>query len=265
MIILVPMGGKGTRFSNAGYTTNKACIPTTDRHSGQKLPMIVCALKDMPGINDPENKIICVDRDLHENNGTERIILEHFPNVVFIHDHVMLDQAFGCFLAREFLMTNEELFIGSCDNGFDYDNDAFDRAREHYDVLMISHTADVNIAQNPKAHSWAALDAEGKYLTAISLKEPISEDPMQDHATTGMFWFKRANDFLKNLEKMIWQKDMLDGKYYVDKVLQYCIDAGLRVGYFDVRFICWGTPKDFNEYEKSLEYWLEFKNKEDSM
>ena len=171
MIILVPMGGKGTRFSNAGYTTNKACIPTTDRHSGQKLPMIVCALKDMPGINDPENKIICVDRDLHENNGTERIILEHFPNVVFIHDHVMLDQAFGCFLAREFLMTNEELFIGSCDNGFDYDNDAFDRAREHYDVLMISHTADVNIAQNPKAHSWAALDAEGKYLTAISLKD----------------------------------------------------------------------------------------------
>ena len=30
-------------------------------------------------------------------------IQEFFPNTVFIHDHVLLDQAYGCFLAREFL------------------------------------------------------------------------------------------------------------------------------------------------------------------
>lgn len=265
MIILVPMGGKGTRFSDAGYTTNKACIPTTDRHSGQKLPMVVCALKDMPGVNEPKNKIICVDRDFHEANGTESTIREYFPHTVFIHDHVMLDQAFGCFLAREFLSTDEELFIGACDNGIEFDSDAFDRHREKYDVLMISHTNDDNIAQNPRAHSWAKLDDKGEYLTAISLKEPVSASPMQDHATTGMFWFKKANDFLRNLEEMIWQKDTLDGKYYVDKVLQYCIETGLKVGYFDVRFICWGTPKDYEDYENTFNYWSEFRNHEEQL
>lgn len=263
MIILIPMGGKGTRFSDAGYSINKACIPTTDRHSGKKLPMVVCAMKDIPGINDPENKIICVDRDFHQKNGTESTIQSYYKNTTFIHDHVMLDQAFGCFLAREFLQNDEELFIGACDNGMEFDNEAFQEAKKHADVLMISHTNDDNIEQNPQAHSWAELASDNKTLKNVSLKKPVSNTPMQDHATTGMFWFKRASDFLKYLEQMIWQKDTLDGKYYVDKVLQYCINDNLIVQYFDVKFICWGTPIDYENYENTIQYWKDFLKKED--
>lgn len=263
MIILIPMGGKGTRFSDAGYRTNKACIPTTDRHSGDKLPMVLCAMKDVPGINDPENKIICVDREFHEANGTEKIIKDFYPNTVFIHDHALLDQAYGCFLAREFLHSDEELFIGACDNGIEIDLDAFEQAKKDADVLMISHSNDTNIEQNPNAHSWAKLMEDGKSLKSISLKTPVSDDPMKDHATTGMFWFKKASDFLKYLEEMINAKDTLDGKYYVDKVIQYCIDGGLKTQYFDVRYICWGTPKDYEEYERTVAYWKKYSEDED--
>ena len=262
MIILIPMGGRGTRFADAGYTTNKACILTTDLHTGEKLPMVVCAMKDVPEINNPKSQIICVDRDFHETNGTEGVIKSFFPQATFIHDHVMLDQAFGCFLAREFLQSDEELFIGACDNGIAYDQGTFDQLRKEFDVLMISHTNDDNIAQNPNAHSWARLKPNGKELEAISLKQTVSDTPMNDHATTGMFWFKKASDFLTHLEDMIWKKDTLDGKYYVDKVLQYCIDAGLKVGYFDVKYICWGTPVDYENYEKTIAYWKEFVRQE---
>jgi len=258
MIILIPMGGKGSRFSDAGYLTNKACILTTDRHTQKKLPMIICAMKDIPQIDNINNKIICIDRDFHKTNGTEDIILQYFPNAIFIHDHVLLDQAFGCFLAREFLQSEDELFIGACDNGFIYDEQEFNKAKSEFDVLMISHTNDNNIAQNPNAHSWAKLKANSKELEFLSLKKTISENPMQDHATTGMFWFKHASDFLANLEKMIWNKDTLDGKYYVDKVLQYCIDAKLKVGYFDVKYLCWGTPADYENYENTIAYWQNF-------
>ena len=224
--------------------------------------MVVCAMKDIPGIDDENNKIICVDRDFHEADGTEGVIKNFFPETKFIHDHVMLDQAFGCFLAREFLQSEDELFIGACDNGFVYDQKEFDKARAEFDVLMISHTNDNNIAQNPNAHSWAKLKPNSTELEAISLKQVVSDDPMQDHATTGMFWFKKASDFLANLEEMIWQKDTLDGKYYVDKVLQYAIKAGLKVGYFDVKYICWGTPKDYEDYEQTISYWKDFAKKE---
>lgn len=258
MIILIPMGGEGSRFKKEGYKESKPSILTTDRHSGKKLPMIICAMKDMPQINDKDSKIICVDRDFHQINGTEEIIKEYYPQTKFIHDHVLLDQAYGCFLAREFLKSDEELFIGSCDSGFIYDEIALQKAKEMYDVLMISHTNDFNIEANPNAHSWALLNSDNT-IKEISLKTPVSSNPMNDHATTGMFWYKRANDFLTSLEEMIWAKDTLNGKYYADKVLNYSIKEGLKVGYFDVKFICWGTPLD---YENSFKYWMEFYGKE---
>ena len=262
MIILVPMGGKGTRFSNAGYVLNKACIPTTDRHTGKELPMVVCAMRDMPGVNDPTNTIICVDRHFHETNGTEKIIRDFFPNTIFIHDDILLDQAYGCFLAKDYLNRNEELFIGTCDNGFIYDPATFARLRKQFDVLMVSHTNDDNIAQNPNAHSWAKLKPNGSELEAVSLKQTVSDNFMGDHATTGMFWFKKASEFLSQLQKMISKKDTFKGKYYVDKVLQYCIDSGLKVGYFDVKYICWGTPLDYENYENTIKYWRSFLKRE---
>ncbi len=258
----MPMGGNGTRFSNAGYNINKACIPTTDRHSGKKLPMVICAMKDIPGINNINNRIICVCRDFHQRDGLEEIIKKSFTNTTFIHDHVLLDQAFGCFLAREFLDCEDELFIGACDNGFVYNDKEFSKAKSEFDVLMISHSNDSNIEQNPNAHSWAKLRPNSQELELLSLKKPISDNPMKDHATTGMFWFKKASDFLNNLEKMIWKRDTLDGKYYVDKVLNYCIRSKLRVGYFDVKYICWGTPTDYENYENTIAYWKNFIKKE---
>lgn len=258
MIILVPMGGFGTRFTDAGYTTNKPCIPTYDRHTGTTLPMVLCAIKDIPGSSDPANKIICVDRDFHATNGTEQTIRSAFPDTVFIHDHVLLDQAFACLLARDFLKSNDELFIGACDNGIDIDIEAFERKKAESDVIMISHSGDQNILRNPNAHSWAELGVDGKLIARISIKKALSDDFMNDHATTGMFWFKHASDFLKYLEKMIWEGETLQEKHLVDRVLQYCIDDGLKVQYHDVKYHCWGTPQDYEEYQQTYEYWSEY-------
>tara|TARA_B110000263_G_scaffold138228_1_gene119910 strand:- start:3331 stop:4137 length:807 start_codon:yes stop_codon:yes gene_type:complete len=263
MIILIPMGGKGTRFSQEGYKENKACILTTDRHSGKKLPMVICAMKDIPGIDDEANTIVCIDRDFHLHNGTEEKILRSYNHTIFIHDHVLLDQAFGCFLAREFLNSDEELFIGACDNGMEIDLESFEDAKRNNEALMISHTNDQNIAQNPNAHSWAKLNKDGKYLSELSLKKTVSDNPMNDHATTGMFWFRSAKVFLKFLEEMIWAEDTLEGKYYIDKLLQYYIKDEKKVGFFDVKYICWGTPSDYENYEKTIGYWTNFYQREE--
>ena len=262
MIILIPMGGKGSRFTEAGYTINKACIPTTDRHTGQKLPMIICAMKDMVGVDNPNNTIICVDRDFHAENGTEDIIKQHFPQTKFIHDNVLLDQAYGCYLAKEHLNTKEPLFIGACDNGFNLEADTFKQATKEADIIMLSHTNNHYIERDPFAHSWAQLEEDNKTISKVSLKQPISQTPLKDHATTGMFWFKHAQDFLKLLERMIQNKDTLNGKYYVDKVLQYGIEEGLKTQICDVDYICWGTPADYEDYEQTNQYWETFIKKE---
>ena len=53
------------------------------------------------------------------------------------------------------------------------DLEAFNKARLEADVLMISHSNDDNIEQNPNAHSWAKLQSsDSKDLASISLKKP---------------------------------------------------------------------------------------------
>jgi len=261
MIVLIPMGGEGSRFLKEGYKLNKAEIPVIDRHSGKELPMILCALQDIPWLKQKKTKLICVDRVDHQISGLELKIKNEYPQAIFINDHVKLDQAFGCFLAREHLDCSDELFIGACDNGFEINIKEFNNLKKVCDAIMISHSNDSNIESNPEAHSWAKLDKKKEFLKGLSFKKPVSNNPMQDHATTGMFWFKNANTFLNKLEEMIWSGDSADGKYYIDKVLEYYFDEGLKVGYLDVRYICWGTPLDYENYQKTISYWINFLKK----
>ncbi|MDC1131826.1 hypothetical protein OAT59_04495 [Gammaproteobacteria bacterium] len=259
MIVLIPMGGKGSRFTEEGYRLNKALIPVTSRHSGKKHPMALSALIDIPWCKLKSTKIICVNSLEHAVDGLEKKIKIFFAGTIFIHDHIKLDQAFGCFLAREFLDTNEELFIGACDNGFNINLKEFNKLKKTCDVIMLSHTDDINIERNPQAHSWASLKNDGETLDSLSFKQTVSNNPMNDHATTGMFWFKSAKTFLSYLEEMIWSKDSENGKFYVDKILNYYIKDQLTVKKFDVDFICWGTPSDYEYYEDTLSYWKKFK------
>lgn len=152
------MGGKGSRFSEQGYKLNKTLIPVTSRHDGKKYPMALSAILDMPWVNFKSTKIICVNSSEHAVNGLEKKIFKAFPQTIFIHDHIKLDQAFGCFLAREFLQTNEELFIGACDNGFDIDIKAFTKLKKSADAIMLSHNNDRS------RNHWNVLVQECKYF-----------------------------------------------------------------------------------------------------
>lgn len=78
MIILIPMGGKGTRFSDQGYALNKALIPVTSRHDGKKYPMSLSALMDIPWCNHKKSKIVCVNSLEHQYNGLEKNSIKFF-------------------------------------------------------------------------------------------------------------------------------------------------------------------------------------------
>lgn len=257
MIILIPMGGAGSRFKEAGYKEDKAEIQVTDRNTGLKIPMIIASMQDLLAIENKKNTIVCIDRKKHAENGLEDIILSSFSNTHFIHDTVLLDQAYACFLAKEYLMSDDELLIGNCDSGFALDNDMFQRAKENSDAIIFTQHNSQTIEDDPDAHSWI-ISRANNVVSDLSIKKAISSNPKNDHATTGIFWFKKASIFLKILNEMIDAKDMLDNKYYVDKTIPYYLKDKLDVQFLDVEYFCWGTPKDFENYEKTFQYWLDF-------
>lgn len=263
MNILIPMAGAGSRFSEAGYTVSKPAIPTYDKRTGKELPMVVCATLDLPEVMPDGANVIYVDRDFHKTNGTEDTILECFPKARFINvDHLTQGQACTCMLAEELIDNDEELLIAGCDNGMEYSLEAFNKEKAEADVLVFTYRHNEGVLANPNAMGWMIVDTRGR-ITGTSIKKAISDTPMEDHAVVATFWFRKGSIFVEATKRMIAHNDRINGEFYVDQVVQHAMDLGYRAKVFEIdRYIGWGTPLDYELYQKTFAYWKGFCQRE---
>lgn len=261
MNIIIPMAGAGQRFADEGYKISKPAIPTTDRRTGKELPMVVCATMDLPGLMPDGSNVTYIDRTFHRAGGVEDIIKRHFPHSHFITiDKLTEGQASTCLLARAEINNEEPLLIAGCDNGMVFDQKRFEQLTTECDVLAFTYRHNQAVLANPDAYGWMIVDDEvsGK-ITGISIKKAISDDPTEDHAIVATFWFRHGSDFVRAAEKMVRENDRVNNEFYVDQVMKHCLELGMDARVFEIqRYIGWGTPKDYEDYQNTIKYWKEF-------
>ncbi|MBP3475765.1 MAG: hypothetical protein J6K48_05555 [Lachnospiraceae bacterium] len=257
--ILIPMAGAGQRFADAGYTVHKPAIMTIDRFRGEEKPMVVCATRDLPGVTEDGSNVIYVDRTFHKVDGVEDIIREYYPKAQFITvDHLTEGQACTCMLAEEYLDSEEPLLIAGCDNGMDIDRDAFTQLTKNCDCIVFTYRHNEAVLANPNAYGWMIADREGN-ITGTSIKKAISDTPMEDPAVVATFWFRKAKVFLEATKKMIEENDRINSEFYVDQTVKHVLDLGYKAKIFDIdRYVGWGTPADYEGYQKTYTYFKEF-------
>ncbi len=263
MNILIPMAGEGKRFKDAGYHLSKPAIPTYDLRTGKKLPMVVCATLDLPDVSICGSNVIYVERDFHKTDGTEKSIRECFPQAKFITvDKLTEGQACTCLLAEKFIDNEEELLIAGCDNGMVIHREKFDTLRNNADVIVFTYRNNDTVLKNPDAYGWMKVDEQDN-IVGTSIKKAISDTPKKDHAVVATFWFKSGNLFVQAARKMIAENDRVNNEFYVDQVIKHVIQLGYCAKAFEIeRYIGWGTPKDYEEYQATFEYWDGFMKKE---
>jgi len=261
MNIIIPMAGAGQRFADEGYTTHKPAIPTTYRKTGEVLPMVVCAVKDLPCVEPDGSNVFFIDRTFHKADGVEETIKEHYPKASFITiENLTEGQACTCLLAKEYIDNDEPLLIAGCDNGMVLDKNSFLQMTGKCDVLAFTYRNNPAVLVNPNAYGWLRVDTMQR-ITSLSIKKAISPTPMNDHAIVATFWFKHGKQFVQATEKMIIENDRINNEFYVDQVMKHCIELGMDARVFEIdRYIGWGTPKDYENYEKSYAYWTRFVN-----
>lgn len=257
--ILIPMAGAGQRFADEGYTVHKPAIMTIDRFRGEENPMVVCATRDLPGVTEDGSNVIYVDRTFHKVDGVEDIIREYYPKAKFITvDHLTEGQACTCMLAEEYLDSEEPLLIAGCDNGMDIDRDAFTQLTKNCDCIVFTYRHNEAVLANPNAYGWMIADREGN-ITGTSIKKAISDTPMEDPAVVATFWFRKAKVFLEATKKMIEENDRINSEFYVDQTVKHVLDLGYKAKIFDIdRYVGWGTPADYEGYQKTYTYFKEF-------
>ena len=259
MKILIPMAGEGRRFQEAGYKTNKAILPMIYRKTGERCPMVVCSVKDLPGIQEDGGNIAFIMRDFHMDMGIDEEIRRWYPAAAFFSVRELTEgQACTCLLAREFIEDDEELLIAACDNGIEYDRQAFEELKKTNDVIVFTYRHDARICDDPDTFGWVYVD-ESNRITGVSVKKHISEQPENDHAIVATFWFRRGDIFLKAAEKMIRENDRVNNEFYVDELVKHVLELGYSASVFEVeRFLNYGAPADYENYGRMIEHFQSF-------
>ena len=239
---LIPMAGEGQRFIDAGYTTPKPLIDING------LPMVVNTANSLP----EADQWIFVCRESHiKSANIDKVLMQCFPGALILTvNQLTAGQVCTCLLARDYLRMDDQLTIGTCDNGMKYDYNKFDDLIYRNDALIWTFRGHSTVLQNPSMYGWVEVDKEGS-ATGVSCKMPISDNPLQDHAVVGIFSFKKASLFLDCADETIRKDRRINNEFYLDIVMDECVMNGSHISPFEIDdYICWGTPKDLELYNK---------------
>lgn len=248
MIALIPMAGAGSRFAEQGYTTPKPLLPVLG------LPMVVNAAKALP----VSERYVFVVRDFQiKEYAIDQHLKSFFPNSdIVVLDHLTEGQAVTCLMAKDLINTSEPLVIGASDNGMIYDREKFEYISKEADAIVFTFRNNPAVLEKPQAYGWVKVD-ENRDVKQVSVKVPISQSPMQDHAVVGTFWFKSGKIFVEAAEHMIAANTRINNEFYVDECVNDLLSLGYKVKVFEIdHYVCWGTPNDY----KTFNYWNEFFN-----
>lgn len=236
--IVIPMAGKGQRFKNAGYTKNKPFIDILGTPMIQK---IICNV--MPR-NHEINKIlfICQQEDVGElNNVIEYILnLTNFPRFtcqVIPINYITEGPASTVMLANDHINNEHPLLIANSDQYIDdFNVDLYiDRCNRYDGGILCFWNND------PK---WSYVRIDNGFVIETAEKKPISE-----HATVGIYYFKRGSDFVAGYNKMRNNNDRTNNEFYVAPVYNYLIENNMRIiPHFINDMHGLGTPDDLQKY-----------------
>ena len=239
---LIPMAGAGQRFIDAGYKIPKPLIEIDG------VPMVIRAANSLPSAD--YWIFVCREEHIIQHRIDEKL-KKYFPNSDIISINYLTEgQASTCMLAREFLLSDDLLTIGACDNSMEYDQNKFESHISNSDALIWTFKNNPTVMKNPKMYGWVKATISGK-ATRVSCKEPISTNPIQDHAIIGAFTFRKAKYFLQAVDSMIAKNRRINGEFYMDIAMDECIKLFENVSAMEVaNYICWGTPADLDLYNK---------------
>lgn len=247
--LILPMAGKGSRFSEKGYKLPKPLIEVDDQ------PMIVKAVNCLPQSNN--NIFICLDE--HIKNFNLENVLNQYSNCKIKSINKTTDgQACTCEIGiNEFNLNLEDpILISACDNGVYYDTDKYLNLvnDQSIDIIVWTFRNNQTSKLNPNMYAWLDVD-RADFVKHVSCKNFIYDDPLKTHAIIGTMFFRKAKYFTEGLKANYESNIRTNGEFYVDDVLNQNIKSGLKVKVFEVEnYICWGTPDDYETYN----YWKEY-------
>lgn len=237
MNVIIPVGGKGERFINAGYIDPKPLINVFNKQ-------MICYVIDNIHIDDNDIYIIYKDFAGHD---FESIMKAKYPNINMIKIDKQTNGASETIL----LGLDKILHIAKYKKCMLFDCDTF----YTQDVVSMYSTMSDNAVfyrnnTSPNAiYSYIIMNNDG-VITDIKEKQKIS-----DYANTGIYCFNDINELHYYSKKVVDNSITFNNEYYTSCIIDTMINdgkkfRGIELNNIDVTSL--GTPAELNTYiEKS--------------
>ena len=233
MNVLIPMAGRGSRFASQGYTFPKPLIEVKGK------PMIQVVVENL---NIKANYTFIVQKEHYEKYSLNYLLPLIAPdcNIVQV-DGITEGAACTTLLAKEFIDNDEPLIMANSDQFVEWDSNETLYAFQNDGI-------DGGIITFPATHpkwSYAKLGDDG-YVSEVAEKKPISE-----HATVGIYYWKKGSDYVKYAEQMIDKDIRTNNEFYVCPVFNEAIQDDKKIRIKDIQKNgMWGigTPEDLSYF-----------------
>jgi dTDP-glucose pyrophosphorylase len=236
LTVVIPMAGRGQRFVDAGVSVPKPLIEVRGR------PMYSWAVASIPPAIIDRLVFICLAEHLEAFPLAEDIEdrYDAFRPVVVSLDGVTEGQACTVLAAREHLDPAAPLVI------YNADTYCVTGLEHHLGRLDPAVDGIIGVFEAPGDHwSFARVDDRGRVV------ETAEKRRISPWATTGLYHFSRAADFLEHTDAMVAADERTNGEFYVAPVYNRLIAAGARIE-IDVALEVWalGTPEELARFEQ---------------
>ncbi len=237
MIAVIPMAGRGSRYTTKGYDVPKPLIEVVGK------PMVLWALDSL--INFPISKYVVVFLEEHDKMfDVEGLLRKHVKSELHcIKLREVTEGQLCTILAAERLIdTQEDVIIAASDTLVK--GDLYRTAEEKTWEGLIS------VIDLPgEQWSFASTDENGR-VVRVAEKIRIS-----NNASTGQYYFRHGSTLVEIGKRMIASKETTRGEYYIIPVYQKMIDAGVKIGISVAREM-WdmGTPEAKAQFENHFRF-----------
>lgn len=243
-INLIPMAGRGSRFSDRGYTTPKPLLPVDGR------PMVVRAMDSLPAAT---RNVFVAQKEHEDQFGLTTEIQKYDPRAVIkTINGVTEGQAITVDLGLEDEDLSLPLLVAASDNAMIYDRTklAAWMSDSSVDAIVFTFRNHPSAKRNPEMYGW--VPRNGENATGVSVKKAISDQPGNDDAIVGAFYFRSGQLYKDTLKKLVDSNIRVNQEFYIDSMVGVLTDSGSTVKILPVeQYICWGTPDDYETYR----YW----------
>lgn len=236
--IVIPMAGLGSRFEKAGYANPKPFIPVGRR------PMITWVVDNLTPSEPLDHRFVFVARKGHLNDHRRRILHRLPMDQIVAIDEATDGAAATVLRASLHVRPEEPMLIANSDQYLDLDLTAF-----YYTCLAGTADAVMMTFRSDGDPKWSYVLEEAGRIREVREKAPIS-----DMATVGVYFVRRAGDFMRAAGTMIARDDRVNGEFYVAPAFNEMIEDGATVKGFDVPGSVMhglGTPEDLTRFLKT--------------